>query len=231
MTSEMAAETIAATAIPASSNVATCTVGPTRDSRYTARPVARAPRKATTGTPSPASAAPPPPRVTTIAPSAAPEDTPMMAGSASGFRNNPWNTAPAVASAAPTSAASSTLGSRSWNRITPVAGETPTGLPTRCSFHPRSRSDVSGAIHTEPSVTAASIDTASRTTRVTVTRLGRARQVLIASEGRRVQVPGDRFQCLDHSRPGPSDQVRIDQEDVAVLHRGDPSEPRPGGHR
>ena len=43
--------------------------------------------------------------IASIAPSAAPAETPRVNGVASGLRSRPWNTTPAVASAAPTSAA------------------------------------------------------------------------------------------------------------------------------
>ena len=51
----------------------------------------------------------------------------MIAGSASGLRNRPWNTAPEAASAPPTIAASSTLGNRSWNTMTSAARLTSSG--------------------------------------------------------------------------------------------------------
>ena len=69
----------------------------------------------------------PPSTITTIAPSAAPEDTPITAGSASGFRNSPWNSIPETPRAAPTSTARATRGSRSWSRITSRARSTPSG--------------------------------------------------------------------------------------------------------
>jgi len=53
--------------------------------------------------------------VTTIAieaPSAAPADTPINPGSASGFLNNPWSTAPDMPRLAPTRHDKSTRGSR-----------------------------------------------------------------------------------------------------------------------
>ena len=42
-----------------------------------------------------------PSTITAIAPSAAPEDTPITAGSASGLRNSPWNSIPETPRAAP----------------------------------------------------------------------------------------------------------------------------------
>jgi hypothetical protein len=47
-----------------------------------------------------------------VAPTLAPEDTPSRYGSARALRTRTWTTVPAVASVAPTSAASSTRGSR-----------------------------------------------------------------------------------------------------------------------
>ena len=58
-----------------------------------------------------------PVRSTTVAPRPAPDATPTRYGSASGFLNRPWYAAPAIASAAPTIAARTTLGSRSSHRI------------------------------------------------------------------------------------------------------------------
>ena len=111
---------MAATATPASRSVATWTAGPRRARRYTTSAVASAATNAAADTPNPPAAAPAPLRITTIAPSAAPDETPMMAGSAMALRNNAWNTAPAAASPAPTTTASITRGNRSWNRITSV---------------------------------------------------------------------------------------------------------------
>src|SRR4029450_8741582 len=111
---DIALEITAATAIPANSNVATWTVGPIRANRYTRNAVRRAPAKAASGTPEGPSAPEPANTMTAIAPSAAPEETPMMAGSASGLRNRPWNTAPDAANAAPTTAGRTTRGRGGW---------------------------------------------------------------------------------------------------------------------
>ena len=46
------------------------------------------------------------------APKAAPPDTPISPGSASGLRKKPWSTVPATASEAPTVAANMTRGAR-----------------------------------------------------------------------------------------------------------------------
>ena len=50
--------------------------------------------------------------ITTLAPTEAPAETPINAGSAKGLRNRPCNRAPQVASSAPTSRERITLGSR-----------------------------------------------------------------------------------------------------------------------
>ena len=52
-----------------------------------------------------------------IAPSAAPEETPRVKGVASGLRSSPWKTTPAAASAPPTSTPASVRGRRATNRI------------------------------------------------------------------------------------------------------------------
>ena len=52
-----------------------------------------------------------------IAPSAAPADTPSVNGVASGLRSSPWNTTPAHASIDPTSAPASVRGSRATKKI------------------------------------------------------------------------------------------------------------------
>jgi hypothetical protein len=49
---------------------------------------------------------------TAVAPTLAPEETPSRNGSASALRTSTWTTVPAVASVAPTSAASSARGGR-----------------------------------------------------------------------------------------------------------------------
>src|SRR6266511_800747 len=154
ITMDIALEITAATAIPANSNVATCTLGPILANRYTRNAVRSAPVKAARGTPNAASAPEPANTMTAIAPSAAPEEIPMMAGSASGFRNRPWKTAPEAASAAPTTAASTTRGRRSWSRITSVDTGTPAGRPVNPSFHAMTRTLVHGEIHTVPTATA-----------------------------------------------------------------------------
>ncbi|SLI14874.1 Uncharacterised protein [Mycobacteroides abscessus subsp. abscessus] len=64
----------------------------------------------------------PPSTIVAPAPTAAPEDTPMTPGSASGLANTPCSSAPAVASAAPTSIANSTRGNRTSQRVTSPAG-------------------------------------------------------------------------------------------------------------
>src|SRR4029453_13732848 len=153
ITRDIALEITAATAIPANNNVATWTVGPIRANRYTRNAVRRAPAKAASGTPKAPSAPEPANTMTAIAPSAAPEETPMMAGSASGLRNRPWNTAPDAAKAAPTTAARTTRGRRSWSRITSVDAGTPVGRPENPSFHAMTRALVHGEIQTDPTAT------------------------------------------------------------------------------
>ena len=59
----------------------------------------------------------PPRMMTSIAPSEAPAETPSVNGVASGLRSSAWNTTPADASAAPTSAPASMRGRRAMNRI------------------------------------------------------------------------------------------------------------------
>src|SRR6266511_4045346 len=154
ITRDIALEITAATAIPANNNVATCTVGPIRANRYTRNAVRSAPTKAASGTPKAPTAPEPANTMTAIAPSAAPEETPMIAGSAKGFRNRPWNTAPDAANAAPTTAASTTRGRRSWSKITSVDTGTPAGRAVKPSFHAMTRTLVHGEIHTVPTATA-----------------------------------------------------------------------------
>ena len=55
--------------------------------------------------------------IASIAPSAAPAETPSVNGVASGLRSSPWKTTPALASMAPTSAPASTRGSRATKKI------------------------------------------------------------------------------------------------------------------
>ena len=55
--------------------------------------------------------------IASIAPSAAPAETPSVNGVASGLRSSAWKTTPDAASAAPTSAAASVRGSRETKKI------------------------------------------------------------------------------------------------------------------
>ena len=55
--------------------------------------------------------------IASIAPSAAPADTPSVNGVASGLRSSPWKTTPAVARVEPTSAPASVRGSRAMKKI------------------------------------------------------------------------------------------------------------------
>ena len=55
--------------------------------------------------------------IASIAPRAAPADTPSVNGVASGLRSSPWNTTPAVASVEPTSAPASVRGRRATKKI------------------------------------------------------------------------------------------------------------------
>ena len=59
--------------------------------------------------------------MTVTAPSAAPADTPMSAGSASGLRNRACNSTPAVASKAPASRPCSTRGARTFHTTVRMA--------------------------------------------------------------------------------------------------------------
>ena len=59
----------------------------------------------------------PPTVMASIAPSAAPAETPSVNGVASGLRSSAWKTTPDEASAAPTSAAASTRGNRATKKI------------------------------------------------------------------------------------------------------------------
>src|SRR6266511_645727 len=160
ITSDISPEMTAATAMPASSRVTTWTAGPTRASRYTRNATARAPTNAAPATPRPPSTPAPPATMTTIAPRAAPEDTPITAGSAMGFRNRPWNNVPATASPTPTTAPSRTRGSRSWNTMTSVPYDT-WGRPARWSFHAARRRTVPGGTDTAPRPTPSRTDATS----------------------------------------------------------------------
>ena len=55
--------------------------------------------------------------IASIAPSAAPDETPSVNGVASGLRSSAWNTTPAAARVAPTIAAASVRGSRAMKKI------------------------------------------------------------------------------------------------------------------
>jgi hypothetical protein len=94
--------------------------GPDRETRNTAAIAASAPSTLPTEiahTPSEANA---PSSSTAVAPTLAPDDTPSRNGSASALRTRTWTTEPAVVSAAPTTAASSTRGSRICQTMIPA---------------------------------------------------------------------------------------------------------------
>jgi hypothetical protein len=85
---------------------------PLRETRKTAAIAPKAPSTLPTEiahTPSEANA---PNSSTAVAPTLAPDETPSRNGSARALRTSTWTTVPAVVSAAPTTAASSTRGSR-----------------------------------------------------------------------------------------------------------------------
>jgi len=84
------------------------------------------------------------------------------------LRKSPWNSVPAIASASPTTTASITRGSRSWNRITSVEAGT-SGRSTSPSFHATSRIVVPGEIPTEPAATATNTEASRRATSTAMT--------------------------------------------------------------
>ena len=98
----------------------------------------KAPRNAATATVNPVKKAADVPSaiVAMAAPSPAPPLTPMMCGSASGFRNTACICAPLAAKAPPAMTAVSTLGTRSFHRMAPSAQEKPPP-PTRRSSSSR----------------------------------------------------------------------------------------------
>src|SRR5262245_29513333 len=76
------------------------------------------PAKLAAGTdPRPAKPIDPPNVIASIAPNAAPADTPRVNGVARGFRSRPWKTTPADASVAPTRAPASVRGRRATKKI------------------------------------------------------------------------------------------------------------------
>ena len=84
------------------------------------------------------------------APTEAPDDTPRVYGSASGFFSSPWKAAPEIASDAPTSPASTTRGIRIFHKIFVAVASAP-------AFH-----NVLIGIFTDP------IDTPSHTATMSV---------------------------------------------------------------
>lgn len=88
---------------------------------------------------------------TTTAPTAAPDATPVMPGSASGFRKTACITAPTPASAAPTTPATTTLGART-SRTSGESGESASTSACRTSHQP----SVPGPMETPAIITATS---------------------------------------------------------------------------
>ena len=80
-----------------------------------------------------------------MAPSAAPADTPSVNGVASGLRSSAWNTTPAAASAAPTMAAASVRGRRETNRICASALSANGTLVSKARRSERGADPMSGA--------------------------------------------------------------------------------------
>src|SRR5580658_5809257 len=93
---------------------------PFRDTRNTAAMAASAPRTLPTEIAHIPSDANAPRSRTAVAPTLAPDDTPSRNGSASALRTSTWTTDPAVVRAAPTTAASSTRGSRICQTMMPA---------------------------------------------------------------------------------------------------------------
>ncbi len=89
-----------------------------RASAYTIATAPSAPAKLASGTAlTPATASGVPKVIASIAPSAAPADTPSVNGVASGLRSSACSTTPAAASVAPTSAPASVRGRRATKKI------------------------------------------------------------------------------------------------------------------
>src|SRR5690606_26684250 len=129
-------------AMPVTSSGTTSVRPPARDIAYTSSVVRSAnPNAAVTIVQLPRTLSPN--TMTVAAPTAAPQDTPITAGSASGLPKTPCMTAPDAPSAAPTSTASATRGNRtSHSALSPCAavGRGPTSSPTRCRIDPMTSS-------------------------------------------------------------------------------------------
>jgi len=93
---------------------------PLRETANTAAIAARAPRMLPAEIAQTPSEANVPSSSTAVAPTLAPDDTPSRNGSARAFRTRTCTTVPAVVRAAPTSAASSTRGTRICQTMVPV---------------------------------------------------------------------------------------------------------------
>ncbi len=122
------------TATPVRIRVTTSERPPERDIAYTAKTVSRPVTKAEAVTVQVPSVSRPSTMQPT-APTAPPEETPMTAGSASGLPNTPCITAPAQPSEPPTSRASTTRGSRTFQSTD--SGTRSSSWPPRPSRWPK----------------------------------------------------------------------------------------------
>ena len=114
-TTSAAADANIDTVTPARISVAGGSVVPTRPICQTTATAASAPTTAAALTPAVPATCVTPSRIASTAASDAPDDTPSVNGSASGFRSTAWNAQPAPASAAPHSSAATTRRSRTSN--------------------------------------------------------------------------------------------------------------------
>ena len=151
-----------------------------------------------------------------VAPSAAPDETPVTYGSVSGLRKRSWRITPATASAAPTSAAVSTRGMRICQKMalsrSPLTGP----AKSRCQIRPTDS-------EAGPRASAS-----TRHTR----RMPAARRIpghvpvraSLVTGPRRASgwiMPASCLEALGQARAGPGDDAVVDDVDLAVLDGGE----------
>src|SRR4029079_13416222 len=137
-------------------------------------------------------------------------------------RNSAWNTVPAAARAAPTVAASSTRGIRSWNRITSSAAGTSPGRDARSSCQPTRRSSAQGETATEPTATPTTTAATSPPARAGTTSRRRAglsiagRPAQASREQVRMEVGRQLHEAVGEPGSGTGDERRVDDVDTVA---------------
>ena len=151
----------------------------------------------------------------------------MIAGSASGLRNRPWNTSPDDGERDPHDAGEqhprqSQLEHDHLGRVGTLGPRRRDRASTRTAG-----ASSSGGIHTAPTATASSTDDHERDRQHRGSRAGTGAPGASSRRRSGVQGLGEQPQARPHPGPGPAHEVRVDQATTAARDRVDGVEPRP----